>query len=156
MWPGEARSGGWVERFKLFRDRYHLKPVLALLLYVVIPVAAFNIILVQYPGLDPERFRRATLFIVPLGLLLTFVTLAQERHSKGTRARLCLDAAYVALSLLWLIGLLGGTTVLRQVYKGHVFYVDITPLALLAAAVTALNMAHDVFEYLFYRRGVKT
>lgn len=146
---------GWVERFKSFRDGRGLKPLLSLMIYLVIPLMGFQLILVQYPDLDPARFRNATILIVPLALLIVGAALVQEKHPKGELARLRLDGIYVVLTMLWMLSLIGGSTVIRSSYEGHPFTVDITPLVILTIITAAVNFSHDVFEYRAYRTGVE-
>lgn len=149
--PCPAPVVGWVERFKAFRDGRRLKPLLSLLAYLVVPLAAFQLILLQYPGLDPQRFRTATALILPAGALIVAVALAQERYPKGQGRRLALDGVYVLLTLMWLLALLGGSPVIHSSYEGHPFSIDLWPLFALAIFTAGANFAHDCMEYLLCR-----
>jgi hypothetical protein len=151
FWP--AAAAGWVERFKAFRDRRRLKPLLSLLAYLVVPLSAFQLILLQYPGLDQQRFWTATALILPAGALIVAVALAQERYPKGRRRRLALDGVYVILTLMWLLALLGGSPVVRSSYEGHPFSIDLWPLFALAVFTAGANFAHDCMEYMLCRTG---
>jgi hypothetical protein len=147
---GGEVHGGWVERFKRFRDTRHLKPIMALMMYMLIPLLGFQLIMMQYPDLDQTRFRNATVYIIPISIMITSICLVQEKFPKGNRFRLFLDAIYVMLTLLWLISLIGGSTLIRSSYEGHPFIIDVTPLVALACAVAALNFLHDVLESRYY------
>ncbi len=142
---------GWVERFKRFRDSHRLKPLLTLVIYLIAPLATFQLVLLQYPLLDPTRLRTATAYIIPLGLLMTSVSLVQESFPKGTHFRLYLDGVYVLLTMLWLMSLLGGSPVITSHYDGYPFTIDVTPMFALAALTAVANFAHDVLEHRHYR-----
>ena len=140
----------WPERLGRARDRYHLKPALVLILYLAVPLATFRFILFQYPELDPSRFNNASMYIVPASAILFILAILQEGHPKGTRRRLGLDAAYVLLSLVWMIAIIGGNAVIHSEYDGHPFYIDVTPLVLIGVAAAALNLGHDYLEHLHF------
>jgi len=118
------------------------------------PLVAFQLLFVQYPGLDPTRFRNATVLIIPIALLIVGVAQVQERHPKGTLFRLVLDGVYVLLTLLWLLSLIGGNAVIHSSYEGHPFTVDITPLVVLAIVTAVANFTHDVLEFRHYGPGL--
>ncbi len=150
---GPATAPGLAGRYKALRDRYRLKPVLVAVLYLLVPLTTFQLILIQYPGLDPTRFRNATMYIVPAGLALVAVAFTQERHPKGSGTRLGLHAAYVSLSLVWMVAIVGGNTVIRSEYESHPFSIDVTPLIAIGALTACLNFAHDGWEYFRFREG---
>lgn len=135
---------------KAFRDRYRLKPVLTLVFNLIVPLVAIMLIELQYPHLGRDRFTRTIIWIVPAGLVLLGISLLQERWQKGTRQRLGLDAAYVAGSIVWLFGLLGGSTTVENTYDAYRFTLDVTPLVVVIISATGLNFVHDVLEYLHY------
>ncbi len=148
--PGPAGKRGLSERYKAVRDRYRLKPVLVAVLYLIVPLATFQLIMIQYPGLDPSRFHNATRYLVPAAILLVAVALAQESYPKGRAARLALDACYVGLSLVWMVAIVGGNTVIRSEYESHPFSIDVTPLVTIGVLAAAMNLAHDVWEHFHY------
>jgi len=141
---------GWPERLERVRGRYHLKPALVLILYLAVPLATFRLILFQYPELDPSRFNNASMYIVPASVILFLVALLQERYPKGARGRLGLDAAYVLLSLVWMVAIIGGNTIIHSEYDGHPFYIDVSPLVLIGVITAALNLGHDYLEHLHF------
>jgi hypothetical protein len=152
----KKRKLSHVGRFKAWRERYHLKPVISVLLYLIIPLVSIYLILLQYPDLGKARFYRMIEWIVPFGLALFGVTLVQERHAKGTRGRLGLDALFVALAMCWLFGFLGGRTVVVNTYDSWRFAVDVGPVVGIALFGTAMNFVHDVLEYLANNNGHRT
>ena len=60
----------------------------------------------------------------------------------GSAPRLVLDLSYVAVTIGWLLGILGGGTVLEQSWKGYEFLVDIKGLFVIIAALASLNMVY--------------
>jgi uncharacterized membrane protein (DUF485 family) len=138
-------------RYKAWREKYHLKPFISVLLYLIIPLVSIFLIMHQYPLLGKERFYRMVLWIVPFGSAMFCVTLVQERHPKGTKTRLALDALFVGLAMGWLFGFLGGRTVVENTYAGWRFSVDVAPVVAIGLVGTGLNFIHDVLEYLVHR-----
>lgn len=138
-------------RYKAWRGRYHLKPLLSVLMYFIIPLISIYLIMHQYPLLGKERFYRMIEWIVPLGAGLFCVTLVQERNEKGTKLRLGLDGLFVGLTMAWLFGFLGGRTVVQNSYDGWNFSVDVWPIVAIALSGTSLNFVHDVLEYLAHK-----
>jgi len=147
----KKRRAKHLSRFKAWRERYHLKPVISVLLYLIIPLVSIYLIIHQYPDLGKARFFRMVYWIVPFGLALFAVTLIQEKHAKGTRSRLGLDALFVALAMGWLFGFLGGKTVVENTYDSWKFAVDVGPVVGIALTGTAMNFVHDILEYLAHR-----
>jgi len=139
-------------RFKAWREKYHLKPLISVILYLILPLVCIFFILQQYPLLDKARFYRMIMYIVPFGSGLFVVSLIQERHPKGTRSRLGLDALFVGLAMCWLFGFLGGRTVVESIYGGWTFTVDVTAVVSIGLFGTGLNFVHDVLEYEVHRR----
>jgi hypothetical protein len=135
-------------RYKVWRERFHLKPLISVVMYLLIPLVSIYLIMHQYPLLAKERFFRMIEWIVPLGAGLFCVTLVQERYKKGTKARLALDAVFVGLTMAWLFGFLGGRTVVENTYGGWRFAVDVGPVVAIALFGTSLNFVHDILEFL--------
>jgi hypothetical protein len=142
-------------RYKAWRERFHLKPIISVLMYLLIPLISIYCIMLQYPLLAKERFYRMIEWIVPLGAGLFCVTLVQERYEKGTKARLVLDALFVGLTMAWLFGFLGGKTVVENTYGGWRFAVDVWPVVAIALFGTSLNFVHDTLEYMAHKAQVK-
>jgi len=142
-------------RYKAWRERFHLKPIISVLMYLLIPLISIYLIMHQYPLLAKERFYRMIEWIVPLGAGLFCVTLVQERYEKGTKARLALDAVFVGLTMAWLFGFLGGRTVVENTYGGWKFAVDVWPVVAIALFGTSLNFVHDMLEYMAHNAEVK-
>ena len=145
----------FLSRYKAWRERLHLKPLISVLMYLLIPLISIYLIMHQYPLLAKERFYRMMEWIVPLGAGLFCVTLIQERYEKGTRIRLYLDALFVGLTMAWLFGFLGGRTVVENTYGGWRFSVDVWPVVAIALFGTSLNFVHDILEYMAHNAEAK-
>lgn len=142
-------------RYKAWRERYHLKPLLSVLMYLIIPLMSIYLIMHQYPLLGKERFYRMIEWIVPLGAGLFCITLVQERFEKGTKVRLGLDAIFVGMTMGWLFGFLGGRTIVQNSYDGWGFSVDVWPIVAIALSGTSMNFVHDLLEYLAHKEQAK-
>ena len=142
-------------RYKAWRERYHLKPLISVVFNLIIPLVSIYLIMSQYPLLAKERFYRMIVWIVPFGAALFIVSLVQERYGKGTKVRLGLDALFVGLTMGWLFGFLGGRTIVNNDYGGWDFTVDVGPVVAIALCGTSLNFVHDVLEYLAHKDFAK-
>ena len=138
-------------KYKAWRERYHLKPLISVVFNLIIPLVSIFLIMNQYPLLAKERFYRMIMWIVPFGAALFIVSLVQERYGKGTKVRLGLDAVFVGLTMGWLFGFLGGRTIVNNDYGGWDFTVDVGPVVAIALCGTSLNFVHDVLEYLAHK-----
>ena len=114
----------------------------ALLYYVVIPSVLLNVIMWRFPELSREQFTQMLRWVLILGTILVGVNALRAEHAVGTRARLVLDSTYVVLTIGWLLGLLGGGTILRQSWNGYDFIIDITGLFIIIAALASLNLVY--------------
>ena len=149
-----AFLGEWWSKFRSWRERYHLKPLISVLMYLVIPLVAIHLIMAQYPLLDKARFYRIISWIVPFGIGLFIITLIQERFRKGSGLRLALDGVFVLFAMFWLFGFLGGRTVIASSYGTWHFSVDVTPIVCIALFGTGMNFIRDLLEYMAHRQGI--
>lgn len=149
------RLGEYWIRSKSWRERYHLKPMFSVMMYIVIPLVAIYLIMHQYPLLAKERFYRMIQWIMPIGMVLFALSLIQERFKKGTLSRLGLDGMFVGLTMFWLFGFLGGQTVIQSSYAGWGFSVDVTPIVIIVLFGTSLNIIRDFLEYQAHKQGVR-
>jgi hypothetical protein len=115
------------------------KATWALVYYVVFPSSLITIIGWRYPELSGAHLQENLRWVLLVGTLIVGVSALRADHPVGTRARFALDSAYVGLAIVWLLGVLGGDTVLDQSWQGHPFSIDISRLFVIVAALASLN-----------------
>ena len=119
----------------------------ALRYYVVVPTALLTIIMWQYPELSKDQFTVMLRWTLIMGVALVGVSALRAEHKTGTVPRLGLDVAYVVLAILWLLGVLGGGTVLEQSWNGYHFFIDVKGLFTIVAALASLNMVYYILRF---------
>jgi hypothetical protein len=118
-----------------------------LLYYVVIPTALITAIMWRYPELDRTHFMEMLRWVMIVGVALVGVNALRADAKYGTFTRLALDAAFVALTIGWLLGILGGGTALEQSWNGYHFIVDITGIFIIVAALASLNLVYYFLRF---------
>ena len=118
------------------------KATWALLYYIVVPTALITAIMWRYPELDRVHFAEMLRWVLILGTALVGLNALRAEHETGTVTRLALDISFVALSIGWLLGVLGGGTVLHQTWNEYSFSIDIKGLFILVAALASLNLVY--------------
>ncbi len=112
----------------------------ALLYYVVIPSVLLTVIMWRFPELSREQFTEMLRWVLILGTVLVGVSALRAEYVTGTWARLGLDSAYVVLAIGWLLGILGGGTVLQQSWNGYEFFT-------IVAALASLNLVYFTLRF---------
>jgi hypothetical protein len=119
----------------------------ALAYYVVIPTIIVTTIKWRYPELEQGHLDATLRWVLASGMVIVGVSALRADFERGSRVRLALDASYVLLAIAWLLGVLGGDTVLEQSWQGHPFTIDITRLFVVVASLASLNLLHYALEY---------
>jgi hypothetical protein len=119
----------------------------ALLYYVVLPSVILTIIMWRYPELSSEHFMEMLRWVLILGTILVGVSALRAEFETGTYPRLVLDSAYVVFAIVWLLGVLGGGTVLEQSWNGYVFFIDVRGLFTIVAALASLNLVYYALRF---------
>ena len=130
MWPRDSDESTWA------------RATWTMLYYIVIPTALITIIMWRYPELDSEHFLEMLRWVLIIGVALVGVNALRADNPHGSWLRLGLDGAFVALTIAWLLGVLGGGTVLEQSWNGYEFSVDIGKLFIIIASLASLNMIY--------------
>ncbi len=118
-----------------------------LVYYIIVPVAIITVIMWRFPELDSARFAEMLRWVLVIGVFLVGVAALRADYEVGTRPRLVLDVTYVALAIAWILGVLGGGTVLEQSWQGHVFFVDIERLFIIVAFLASLNVVYYALQF---------
>ena len=119
----------------------------ALLYYVVVPSVLLTVIMWRFPELSREQFTEMLRWVLVLGTVLVGVSALRAEYVTGTWTRLGLDTAYVVLAIGWLLGVMGGGTVLQQSWNGYEFFIDIKGLFTIVAALASLNLVYFALRF---------
>lgn len=130
MWPRDSDESTWA------------RATWTMLYYIVIPTALLTTIMWRYPELDREHFMEMLRWVLIIGVALVGVNALRAEHGHGSWLRLGLDGAFVTLTIAWLLGVMGGGTVLDQSWNGYEFSIDISNLFMIVATLASLNMVY--------------
>jgi len=124
-----------------------IKACFALLFYLLIPSCAVILILQSYPELSKDRFFTIIHWIVPTSIVI--VTLAQSSlfFPKGTVKRLLINLGFVAATMVWVYGLLGGGVVITNQWNEYLFSIHMIKYVFLIIAVAGLNTLYYLLEW---------
>ena len=135
MWPMDSEESTWS------------RATWTLLYYVVIPTALMTAIMWRYPELDRTHFMEMLRWVMIVGIALVGVNALRADSTSGSWTRLVLDVAFISLTIGWLLGILGGGTVLEQSWNGYEFTIDIGGLFIIVAALASLNLVYYVLRF---------
>jgi len=135
-----------------WRESSWAKASWALVYYLVIPTCLIEAIMWRFPELSREHFYVMLRWVLGIGVLIVGINALRADHLPGTWPRLGLDAAYVACTIGWLLGVLGGDTALDQSWQGHPFTIDIGRLFAIVASLASLNLVYYIMGFRAARR----
>jgi hypothetical protein len=135
MWPRDSEESTWA------------RATWTMLYYIIIPTALISIIMWRYPELDRPHFMEMLRWVLIIGIALVGVNALRADHGHGSWFRLGLDGAFVTLTIVWLLGILGGGTVLEQSWNGYEFTIDIGKLFVIIAGLASLNMVYYCLRF---------
>ena len=144
MWPRDSDTSTWASA------------TWTMLYYIVIPTALISIIMWRYPELDRQYFMEMLRWVLIIGVALVGINALRADSRYGTWTRMALDGGFVILTIAWLLGVMGGGTVLQQSWNGYDFTIDIGKLFIIVAALASLNMVYYTLRFAENRGLIRT
>ncbi len=144
MWPRDSDTSTWA------------RATWTMLYYIVIPTALISIIMWRYPELDRQYFMEMLRWVLIIGVALVGINALRADSRYGTWTRMALDGGFVILTIAWLLGVMGGGTVLQQSWNGYDFTIDIGKLFIIVAALASLNMVYYSLRFAQMRGLIPT
>lgn len=132
-----------------------LKALLALILYLIIPVGCLLLILESYPELPQERFITRIYWVIPTASAIVLLAQLSASCQKGDTKRYLLSIGFTAATLIWMFGLLGGGAIITTHWNEYEFSLHMHNYILLIVSVAALNMLYYTLEWRVYREEQK-
>lgn len=127
-----------------------------MLFYLVIPLIAISIILTSYPELSKERFIKAIYWIVPVSIIIIAISQLSTKYKQGETKKFILNISYVAATLVWIYGFLGGSIILQQKWMEYEFQIHLWKYMILIILAAAINTLYYILEWRFYKEQQKT
>ena len=131
-----------------------MKAVLALLFYLIIPLAFVHVIMTTYPELSTGRYERMVYWFVPLALILVIISQLCLKYPQGDDRRFILDMAYMICTMLWLFAFLGGEVSITETWGDYHFTIHLWKYVALIGAVAIFNMVYFFLEWRVYKNDV--
>lgn len=114
--------------------------------YVVIPLAALNVVLATFPTLQQTRWGGLATLLVAVGLAVTAAATLEEYFTRGSLRRLLFALLALAASVLWFYILFGGATLIVP-YAGATFTVDARGFLIFVGLAFGLRAVLAFAEY---------
>lgn len=96
---------------------------LTLAKYVILPLAALNVVLATFPALQQTRWGALATLLLAIGLAVTAAAALEEYFRRGSLRRLAFAFLALGASVLWFYILFGGSSLIVP-YAGATFTVD--------------------------------
>ncbi|MCK4718183.1 MAG: hypothetical protein KAT70_05895 [Thermoplasmata archaeon] len=123
-----------------------VKVWLALLGYVILPTVVIGRMLIVYPELPAQRLLGILLSAVAVGSVLVLLAYGSSHHPRGSSARLALNLAFVAGTIIWFLAMMGWSTTLHMSYGEFAFQLHLSNYLWLLITVGLLNSVYYVAE----------
>ncbi len=134
--------------------RVSIKAIIALLLYLIIPLAAIYVIITTYPELSKERFVTMVYWFVPLAIILVLISQACMYYPRGHNKRFFLDIIYVVFTVFWLFAFLGGGISITQSWGEYEFTLHLWKYIAVILFVAGFNLVYYVLEWKTYASAI--
>jgi len=135
MWPKDSDNSTWA------------RATWTMLYYIVIPTALITMIMWRYPELDRQYFMEMLRWVLIIGVALVGINALRADNKYGTWTRLTLDGGFVLLTIAWLLGVMGGGTIMEQNWNGYDFTINIGRLFIIVATLASLNMVYYTLRF---------
>jgi len=129
-----------------------VKPKLAFLGYVLIPLIIKARLLILYPELPRDMILRMMLAATAIGGILVVLAMVSARHPRGSMKRLGCNLCFDAFVIIWFLGILGWSTTLTTTYNGYEFTLYFYRYLVLLIVVSAVNGVYHVAETIHCRK----
>lgn len=131
---------------------FSLKALLALFLYLIIPLTCLLIIIESYPELSKEQLTARIYWVIPTSLVLIILAQASTVYKKGETKRFLLSVCFTIATMVWMFGLLGGGVIITTPWNEYAFSLHLNKYILLIVFVAGLNMLYYTLEWRVYRQ----
>ncbi len=129
-----------------------LKAWLAFLLYLIIPVFSLLLIIQSYPELPQDRLYMRLYWVIPTATVIVIFAQLSALYRKGEAKRFLLNIGFTVATLVWMVGLLGGSLVMTTQWNGYDFSIHMDKYVLLISCVALLNIIYYTLEWRVYRK----
>lgn len=128
------------------------KAWLAFLLYFLIPLCALFLILHEYPELPPEKTYARIYWVIPTALILVVLAQAGSYFQRGETTRYLLSIGFTVMTMIWMVGLLGGGLVMTTLWNQYEFSLHMDKYVMLIGSAAVLNVVYYTCEWKVYRK----
>jgi len=121
-------------------------------LYFLIPLCSLLLILQEYPELPPDKVYVRIYWVIPTALALVVLAQLGSYFKRGETTRYLLNIGFTAMTMIWMVGLLGGGLVMTTLWNQYEFSIHMDKYVMLIGSVAALNVLYYTFEWKVYRK----
>ena len=128
------------------------KAWLAFCLYFLIPLCSLLFILQEYPELPSDKVYVRIYWVIPTALALVILAQLGSYFKKGETTRYLLNIGFTLMTMIWMVGLLGGSLVMTTLWNQYEFSLHMDKYVMLIGSVAALNILYYTFEWKVYHK----
>jgi O-antigen/teichoic acid export membrane protein len=128
------------------------KTWLAFCIYFIIPLCSLLLILTEYPEIPSARIYARIYWVIPTALVIVLLSQLGSYYQKGETKRFVLNIGVTFMTMIWVLGLLGGGLVMTTFWNEYEFSLHMDKYVLLIGSVAMLNILYYVFEWKVYRK----
>jgi hypothetical protein len=128
------------------------KAWLAFLFYLIIPLCSLCLILLEYPELPSDRMYMRIYWVIPTATAIVILAQIGSFYRKGETKRFLLNIGFTVMTMIWMVGLLGGGLVMTTLWNEYEFSLHMDKYVILIVIVAALNVMYYTFEWRVYSK----
>lgn len=130
------------------------KAVLALILYLIVPLACLLFILESYPELPRELMVARIYWVIPTATAIVILAHLSTLYQKGDMRRFLLSIGFTVATMIWMFGLLGGGVIITSQWNEYEFSLHMNKYIILIVSVAALNVLYYILEWREYQKDM--
>ena len=130
------------------------KALLALVLYLLIPLCALLLVLQSYPEVPSNQLYARIYWVIPIASTMVILAQLSSLYQKGETRRYLLNIGFTAMTMLWMFGLIGGGLVMTTQWNEYEFSLHMDKYVLLIFSVAVFNGIYFTFEWMVYRKNI--
>jgi hypothetical protein len=130
---------------------FSLKALLAVILYLIIPLGSLLLIIESYPELSKDQLVARIYWVIPTALAVIILAQVSTLFKKGETNRFLLSICFTIATMVWMFGLLGGGIIITTPWNEYEFSLHMNKYIMLIVFVAGLNTLYYILEWRTYR-----
>lgn len=138
----------------LKKQNISLKTWLSFILYLMLPLCSLCLILLEYTELPSGWILNRIYWVIPSATAIVILAQLGSCYKKGETKRFVLNIGFTVMTMIWMVGLLGGGLVMTTLWNEYEFSLHMERYVVLILSVTALNLMYYILEWRVYQKDL--